>query len=152
MASKGLQTGIQVLLWVIIAGLSYVLYYSITKPYEAVERRAELTVLTRERMDQIRQLAIHYETHHDRYPSTLDSLLMYGRQDSLFLAQKDSLFGPGFVVDSLMYSPRDGRKPFIYAATDTTKVRTYLLEDPDSNDSIGTLASDITLVNAASWE
>ena len=151
MASKGLQTGIQIALWVVIFGLGYALYYSITKPYEAIERAAELTEMTRERMDNLRTVLINYENQYDRYPSTLDSLLMYANGDSTFLSIRDSIL-TGVVMDSLVYSPRDGRKPFTYANNDTTKVRTYLLEDPDSDDSIGTLASDITLVNAASWE
>ena len=61
MASKGLQTGIQIALWVVIFGLGYALYYSITKPYEAIERAAELTEMTRERMDNLRTVLINYE-------------------------------------------------------------------------------------------
>lgn len=151
MASNSLRVGLQILLWVLIIGLSYVLYRSITEPYELIERQQELTDMTRLRMDKIRQVAIHFETHHDRFPATLDSLSLYAMQDSAFLAVRDSIFGDGFPIDSLMYSPRTGKR-FAYAINDTSRVNTYLLEDPDSKDKIGTLLSDVTLVNAASWE
>ena len=151
MASNSLRVGLQILLWVLIIGLSYVLYRSITEPYELIERQQELTDMTRLRMDKIRQVAIHFETHHDRFPSTLDSLSIYAMQDSAFRVVRDSVFGAGFPIDSLMYSPRTGKR-FTYAINDTSRVNTYLLEDPDSKDKIGTLLSDVTLVNAASWE
>ena len=54
-------------------------------------------------------------------------------------------------LDSLKFSPRTG-KMWTYTANDTARVKTYLLEDPDSDDRIGTLLADITLLNAASWE
>jgi hypothetical protein len=56
-----------------------------------------------------------------------------------------------FPYDSLVFSPRTGKR-FSYAINDTARVNTYLLQDPDSNDKIGTLLADVTLVNAASWE
>jgi hypothetical protein len=31
-------------------------------------------------------------------------------------------------------------------------VETYLLQDPDSDDQIGTLSGDVTQTNAATWE
>jgi hypothetical protein len=36
--------------------------------------------------------------------------------------------------------------------SDTGRVETYLLEDPDTDDQIGTLTGDPTQANAASWE
>ena len=59
--------------------------------------------------------------------------------------------GTGFHPDSLIYSPRSGEE-FRYAVNDTARVKTYLLEDPASDDYIGTLEPDITRLNAASWE
>lgn len=151
MASNSLRAGLQILLWVLIIGLSYVLYRSITEPYKLIERQQELTEMTRMRMDKIRQVAIHFENRYDRFPSTLDSLAMYAMEDSAFLAVRDSILGSSFPYDSLVYSPRTGKR-FDYAINDTSRVNTYLLQDPDSDDKIGTLLADVTLVNAASWE
>ena len=150
MASNSLRVGLQILLWVLIIGLSYVLYRSITEPYEAIERQEAITEMTRVRMDKVRQVAIHFESRFDRFPGTLDSLILYARQDSAFRIVRDSVLS-GQMIDSLMYSPRTGN-PWVYSINDTSRVRTYLLKDPDSDDQIGTLLADITLLNAANWE
>ena len=150
MASNSLRVGLQILLWVLIAGLSYALYWSITEPYKEIERQEAITQMTRARMDKVRQVAIHYEAQNDRFPGTLDSLMMYAVQDSAFRTVRDSILGVQ-MLDSLMYSPRTG-KPWVYSINDTSRVKTYLLKDPDSDDQIGTLLADITLLNAASWE
>lgn len=151
MASGSLRVGLQILLWAVIAVLSYFLYLSVTEPYELIERQQELTDMTRMRMDKVRQVAIHYETQHDRFPSTIDSLMIYAQTDSLFVTKRDSILGQDISVDSLIYSPRTGKK-FVYAVNDTARVATYELKDPDSNDKIGTLVADVTQKNAASWE
>lgn len=151
MASGSLKTGIQLILWVVIAALGYFLYLSITEPYKIIERQKVVTEMTRDRMDKVRMVAIQYESQHERFPSTIDSLVIFAKMDSLFQTRRDSLLGAELNVDSLIYSPRTG-KMFTYTAVDTSRVKTYLLEDPDSDDKIGTLLSDVTLVNAASWE
>ena len=156
MASGSLRTGLQVLLWALIAALSYFLYLSISEPYEMIERQKELTDVTRMRMDKVRQVAIFYEARNERFPLTIDSLVLFAKSDSLFSVKRDSILGPSVTLDSLIYSPRTGKK-FEYAANDTSRVKTYLLTDPDPNhlgstDKIGTLLSDVTLLNAASWE
>ena len=118
----------------------------------AVKRAEALTEETRQRMDIIRQVAIHYETQYDRYPSSIDSLEIYAKQDSAFLLVRDSILSSLPSVDSLIFSPRNGQ-PFYYAINDTSRVKTYLLKDPLTADSIGTvIPNDVTLVNAASWE
>ncbi len=152
MASNSLRVTLQLVLWVAIIGLGYLLYYSITEPYKEVERAEALTELTRARMDRIRQVAIHYEAQNNRFPSSIDSLELYAREDSLFATVRDSILGESLPVDSLIYSPRSG-DPFYYAINDTSRVNTYLLKDPLTADSIGTtIPNDVTLVNAASWE
>lgn len=153
MASTGqnLRIVIQVILGIAIIVLAYWLYVSITKPYEAVERQQELTRITRSRMDDVRTALIRYNDVHGRYPLTLDSLVAFVQQDSVLSANPDSVFGTGFHPDSLIYSPRSGEE-FRYAVNDTARVKTYLLEDPASDDYIGTLEPDITRLNAASWE
>lgn len=116
-----------------------------------VERQEELTRQTRDRMSDIRTALIRYEEVHGRFPGTLDSLQMWIQTDSLIRVKQDSLFGPNFILDSLLFSPRTGRQ-FEYAINDTARVMMYELRDPDSDDRIGTLQPDPTELNAASWE
>ncbi len=131
--------------------LAYVLYISITEPYQVIERQKELTVLTRQRMDQVRTGLVLYERRNGHFPGSLDSLLIFVKMDSLLTIKADSIFGRGFLADSMIYSPRTG-KPFEYTLNDTSRVHIYLLKDPDSKDQIGSLTGDVTLLNAASWE
>ena len=149
--SQSIRVGIQVVLAIVIIGLAYWLYVSITEPWKVVERQAELTELTRERMDKVRAALIRYEERQSRFPATLDSLQMWVRTDSVIQLHSDSLFGRNFNPDSLIYSPRTGKK-FEYAVNDTARVMMYELRDPDSDDVIGTLEPDPTELNAASWE
>ncbi|BBM68407.1 hypothetical protein [Rhodothermus marinus] len=152
MATRGQITRIvlQIVLGVVIVVLAYYLYLSITEPYKAVKREQELTRLTRDRMSDIRTALIRYELLYDHYPPTLDSLVAWIRQDSFMMAKADSIFGPGFNLDSLIYSPRDGK--FEYVVNDTGRVEIYYLKDPASDDHIGSLEPDVTKLNAASWE
>lgn len=150
-SSSQLRTGIQVVLAIVIVVLGYILYESITDPYEQIQQQERLTELTRERMDNIRTALVRFENQNDSFPDSLSHLMEYLRQDSLVQTKADSIFGPGLVLDSLLYSPRSGN-PFEYAVNDTGRVQTYLLKDPDSNDQIGTLSGDVTQTNAANWE
>lgn len=150
-SSQSLRTGIQVVLAIIIIGLSYFLYRSITEPYERIQRQEQLTEQTRARMSGIRTALIEYERDSTTYPDSLDLLLPHVQRDSSLQVEYDSLFGNDFVIDSLLYSPRTGKR-FQYAVNDTGEVETYRLDDPDSNDHIGTLSGDVTQTNAASWE
>jgi hypothetical protein len=148
---RGLRIGIQAFLGVAIVVLTYWLYVSITEPYQVIAHQQELTRLTRHRMNDIRTGMIQYQQRHNRFPRELDSLVMFIRQDPVLSTRADSVFGPNFELDSLIYSPRSGRQ-FLLSVNDTARVHTYLLEDPDSRDYIGTLLPDVTLLNAASWE
>jgi hypothetical protein len=150
-SSRGFRVSVQAFLALIILGLSFWLYHSITGPYDAEERRQMLTQETRRHMDGIRKAMIRYQTVHGRYPSSLDSLGTFVKQDAILQNGAGTLFGPGFNPDSLPYSPRSG-KPFELIVTDTAGVETYLLKDPDSNDHIGTLTANVSRINAASWE
>ena len=150
-SSQGLRIGIQVALALIIVALAYWLYVSITEPYQVILREERLTDLTRQRMDHVRQAMIRFEADSSRYPMTLDTLVMYVKRDSAIQADSEEIFGPDFNPDSLIFSPRTGNR-FELAVNDTARVKTYLLEDPDSEDYIGTTASDVTQLNAASWE
>jgi len=101
-------------------------------------------------MSQVRTTLVQYEQLHNRFLSTLDSLEMWVKSDSTIMARWDSLFPAGLNPDSLIYSPRTGSK-FGYALNDTSRTSTYLLEDPDSDDHIGTTSGDVTQKNAESW-
>ncbi len=150
-SSRGLQLTTQAILGIVIVVLAFVLYDSITTPYEEVIQREEVTEQTRARMNDVRQSLILYERAHGRYVTSLDSLVMWIRTDSSMAARIDSLFGVGFDITSLPFSPRTGNM-FELAVNDTSLTNTYLLTDPDSGDFIGTLEDDITRLNAASWE
>jgi hypothetical protein len=150
-SSGTIQTVIQVVLALVIAGLAYVLYQSITEPYERIERQEAITEATRARMANIRTALVDYERDSAAYPDSLGLLLQHIRNDSILSARQDSVFGTQLNLDSLFYSPRTGTA-FSYAVSDTGRVETYLLEDPDTDDKIGTLTGDPTQANAASWE
>ena len=149
--SHGVQVAIQVALGLVIIALVYWLYVSITEPYEAVKVQKQVTEDTRGRMLDIRAAMIRYEDLNGRYLTSLDSLVDFIRVDSLYAVAADSIFGAGFVADSLPYSPRTGKR-FMLSVNDTARVMTYLIRDPDSDDRIGTLQPDVTKLNAASWE
>lgn len=150
-SSRRLQTGLQIVLGIAIVVLAYVLYVSITEPYDRVERQKEITEQTRERMRDVRTAMVQYERRNGRYITSLDSLVMWIRADSFMTATTDSLFGANTNLDSLIYSPRTG-KMFELAINDTTRVATYQLSDPDSDDAIGTTTGDVTRLNASNWE
>jgi len=149
--SSQIRIGIQAVLAVAILGLAYYLYYSITEPYERIERQQEITEQTRARMSNIRTALIDYERDSTGFPDSLDVLMKHIQGDSLLTNAQDSVFGGPINLDSLFYSPRTGNR-FLYTVSDTGRVETYLLEDPDSDDEIGTLSGDPTQTNAASWE
>ncbi|MFO8232870.1 MAG: hypothetical protein R6U20_09395 [Longimonas sp.] len=149
--SDRLRTTLQVVLAIVIAVLAYFLYYSITEPYEAIEREERLTEEVRNRMVDIRTALNRYETDSTTYPDSLDQLMEHIERDTALLDNRDSLFQTSFELDSMFYSPRSG-DPFVYTLSDTGQVPTYLLESPDSDDQIGTLTGDPTRTNVTSWE
>lgn len=151
--SDRLRTTLQVVLAVVIAGLAYFLYYSVTEPYEAIEREQRRVEEVRNRMTDIRTALNRYERDSTTYPDSLDQLMAHIERDTELLENRDSLFQTSFELDSMFYSPRNG-EPFTYTLSDTGQVATYLLEAPapDSTDQIGTLTGDPTRTNVASWE
>jgi len=150
-SSGAIQTGVQVILGIVIIGLAYFLYQSITEPYDRIERRQLMTEQTRVRMGHVRTGLIDYERDSASYPDSLNLLLQHIRRDSILSTRQDSIFGTSINLDSLLYSPRTGNR-FQYTVSDTGRVETYLLEDPDTEDEIGTLSGDPTQANAASWK
>ncbi len=149
------NTVVSIGLLVIIIGLTYWLYHTITSPWEEVQRDREITEQVRHRMANIRDALRFYERDNDKFPETLDTLVVWLNTDSLMVAARDSLFkerpsSRSFIPDSLVYSPRTGNQ-FTYELNDTLRPNIYLLRDPDSNDRIGSLERT-TLRHAASWE
>lgn len=157
MASQGqkqgraTQTILQIFLLVVILGLSYWLYWSLTAPYKEIRRQEAVTAQTRQHMQKIRTALIRFEDVNGRFTADLDSLVMFLRTDSLYQARSDSMLGPGFDLSTLPFSPRTGNR-FQLSVNDTSRVQTYILRDPDSDDYIGTELPDVTLLNASSWE
>ncbi len=159
LANDTTRTVVQVVLALVIVALGYLLYQSIRGPQVAFEREQALNQLTQERMGFIRDGMRGYEFQYDRYPSTLDSLLMAIRSDSFMVAKRDSIFGleEGMTLDldSLLYSSRGGdRFNLSVVRDDSTGVTVYLLEDPNSDNFVGTDNPDRAagMLNAASWE
>jgi hypothetical protein len=149
--SAQIRIGIQVVLVFLILGLSYYLYYSITEPFDRIERQQQITEETRARMSNIRTALIDYERDSTSFPDSLQVLRLHIQNDSILSTAQDSVFGGPINLDSLFFSPRTG-KQFQYTINDTGRVATYLLKDPDSEDQIGTLEPDPTQTHAASWE
>ncbi len=150
--SNGARIAIQVLLLIVIVGLAYWLYESITEPYAGLQRQEAVTQKVRDRMLLNRQVLIRFNQVNNRFPQTLDSVVLFARTDSMLVAGRDSLFGPGFTLDSLILSPRTGNR-FLYTASDTARPAYYKLTDPDKpEDFIGTDQGEITRINAASWD
>jgi type II secretory pathway pseudopilin PulG len=149
---------ISIILAIIIIGLGYWLYRSIIDPYQKVLDREQMTERVRFKMGTVRDALIQFESQTDSFPPSeggLDTLVQHLKTDSLMKLQADSLFQPmdstkQFNVDSLIYSPRTNKR-FEYSLNDTLSPPIYLLEDPDSEDKIGSLEST-TELNSASWE
>ncbi|MFN1834836.1 DUF350 domain-containing protein [Balneola sp. MJW-20] len=145
-----------IVLGIVIIGLSYWLYDSIVTPYKVVEERKAMTEKVRNRMMSVKDALIQYDSRMDEFPPTeggLDSLVQFLKTDSLMIVMGDSLFGRTFEVfnpDSLIYSPRPPYNKFQYTLNDTLRPPIYLLEDPDSDDSIGDL-NRTTMKNAPNW-
>lgn len=149
---------LSIVLGVIILGLFYWLYDSIVGPYQKVIEQQAMTERVRHNMENVRDALQQYKQNKGEFPPSeggLDSLTSFLKSDSLMIANGDSLFKPMapdvYNPDSLIYSPRPPHKKFQYALNDSSRPPLYLLEDPDSDDKIGSLEKT-TLLNAATWE
>lgn len=146
-----------VVLGIIILVLAYWLYDSLTTPYQQVLAKQAETEQVRNRMLSVRDALVQYEIKHKKFPPTeggLDTLINYIKTDSMMISIGDSLFGKsfpaGFVPESLIYSPRPPHNKFIYTLNDTIRPVLYLLEDPGSDDKVGSL-DRTTMRNAPNW-
>ena len=151
MSSRQIRIGLQIFLAIVIVVLAFILYDSITSPWEAVEQEEQLTEDTRERMSALRDAIIDFERTEGAFPESIEVVLAYIEDDDELREEFAERFGEDFDLDSLLYSPRSGER-FEYAMQDTAEAATYRLDDPETDDYIGTLTGDVTQTNAASWE
>ncbi len=150
---------ISLVLGIAIIALGWWLYRSIVDPYQEVIEREQMTERVRHQMGYVRDALVEYERDKGDFPPTeggLDSLVQYLKTDSMMVADGDSLFMPlnpnsTYNPDSLIFSPRPPHKKFEYTLNDTLRPQIYLLEDPDTDDRIGSL-EQTTMLNAGSWE
>lgn len=146
---------ISALLIIVIIGLGYWLYESITGPYQKVLREKQMTKKVHLRMSNVRTALIMYKNFKKNFPPNLDSLVVFLKTDSTAVAKGANIFKRHvgkYNPDSLIYSPRPPHHEFYYARNDTINPELYLLRDPDdSTNTIGSL-HNTTLLNAASWE
>ncbi len=150
--SKGASIAVQLILVLVIVGLGYFLYESITTPWEERELIIEQREEVRQRMSDVRQVLIRHNQVNGRFPSTLDSVKIFAETDSSLLADRDQIFGSGYTFDSLLLSPLSGER-FTYTASDTGRVKYYHLGSPDyPADFIGAKGPEVNKLNVASWE
>jgi hypothetical protein len=147
---------ISIFLILIIIALSYVLFDSIVTPWQKEMAKRKLTDDTRFRMTLVRDALINFQARHPegKFPSTLDSLVIFLKTDSLMQVRGADLFTEpvrGYQPDSLIYSLRPPHEKFVYSVNDTIRPPLYLLKDPGSDDAIGSLER-ITLLNAPNWQ
>ncbi len=138
---------------VVIIGLAWLLYDSIVSPYQQVLDQREVTDQVRHRMTVVRDALVEHQRRNSAFPESLDDLVEWLKTDEDMATVGDSLFAfrppATYDPDSIPYSPRTGNR-FVYALNDTLRPNIYLLEDPDSDDAIGSLERT-TLLNATNW-
>lgn len=147
---------LSIIFGIIIIFLAYWLYDSIVTPYQTVIQKQEMTNRVRTRMLTLKDALVQYESKYGHFPPTeggLDSVVLYLKTDSTMLAIGDTLFAlkpPSvYAPDSLIVTPRSGSR-FTYTLNDTLRPPLYLLEDPDTDDKVGSLERT-TMRNAPNW-
>lgn len=145
------------LLGITIILLSWLLYDSIVTPYKVVEEQKAETERVRTRMLTLKDAIVNYEARYGHFPPTdggLDSVVTYLSTDSLMISMGDSLFRQmpplQYSPESMVVSPRDTSLRFLYTRNDTIRPPLYLLEDPMTDDAVGSL-SRTTMRNAPNW-
>lgn len=139
-----------ILLIVVIGVLTVWLYTTITGPWKEVQAKQAETQQVRDRMLAVNDAIRYYNDQQGRYPASLDSLVIFLRNDTFFQQHTDSLLrNRQFNPNDFTQSPRSGNS-FEYALNDTVRPQLYLIQDPDSDDRVGTL-SKVTDRGAPSW-
>ncbi len=147
---------LSIVLGIVIIALSWLLYDSIVTPYQEVKEREAETERVRNRMLTLKDALVQYESTFGHFPPTeggMDSIVVFLQTDSLMIAMGDTLFPQIYPLtyspESMVISPRTDEQ-FIYTHVDTTRPPLYLLQDPGSDDEIGSL-SRTTMRNAPNW-
>lgn len=144
---------VDILLVIVIVGLSAGLWYVIWSPGQKLAREEDMKWESRSRMAALRTAQIEYFSAKQTYTANLDSLLMFV-QDSVPQHRRDSLFTKlyltSFSFDSLRHTPKS-LQPFVLAVDDTSAVPRYSITDPDGYGYISSL-SNPDEHNKASWE
>lgn len=148
---------LSVVLGIVIIALSWLLYDSIVTPYKVVKEREAETDRVRTRMLTLKDALVQYESVYGHFPPTeggLDSIVTFLQTDSLMVAMGDTLFRQAppltYSPESMIVTPRESGARFTYTHIDTTRPPLYLLEDPDTDDAVGSL-SRTTMRNAPNW-
>lgn len=146
-----------IVLGILIIFLAWFLYRSVVDPYQAVLEEERMVERERHQMEQVRDALVQYRERRGNFPPTdggLDSLIAFLKNDSLAVANGDSMFAPlppsTYDPDSIVFSPRPPHNRFEYALNDTMRPQIYLLENPGSDDRIGDLERT-NLLNAPNW-
>ena len=144
-------------LGIVIILLSWLLYNSIVTPYKVVEEQKAETARVRTRMLTLKDAIVNYEARYGHFPPTeggLDSIVTYLSTDSLMISMGDSLFRQipplHYSPNTMVVNPRDTSLRFLYTRNDTIRPPLYLLEDPMTDDAVGSL-SRTTMRNAPNW-
>lgn len=141
---------ITILLLIVILGLGYWLYISITGPWQEVQKERQMTEQVRDRLMQVNSAIRYFNDRNNQFPPSLDSLMTFLQQDSVFQSNPTEILNVReFNPDTFFESPRTGNK-FNYALNDSARPPLYIIEDPDSDDHVGTLTR-ITDRGAPSW-
>ena len=141
---------LSIVLLIVIIGLGFWLYTSITGPWKEVQEERRVTEQVRNHMTAINNAIRYHNEQRGRFPANTDSLIIFLETDSLFQADPNEILRNRNVnLGNLLRSPRTG-SVFTYALNDTVRPPLYLLEDPDTDDRIGTLTR-VTDRGASSW-
>lgn len=104
-------------------------------------------------MSVVRDALVEHQRREGEFPESLDDLITWLKTDDDMIAMGDSLFAfmppDQYNPDSIVFSPRTGNR-FQYTLNDTLRPNIYLLEDPDTDDAIGSLERT-TYLNATNW-
>lgn len=146
---------VDVILIVVILGLTYVLFRVINDPGERLAYEEDMKWESRARMSALRTAQVEYFNYKRTYTGNFDSLFTVLR-DSMPQDRFDSLFTESelylteFSFDSVRHAPKS-LKPYDIAVDDTSEVPRYRIDDPDGFGYISSL-SDPDEHNKASWE
>ncbi|WP_068472318.1 hypothetical protein [Saccharicrinis aurantiacus] len=92
-----MKTVIQIILFLVIAGLAYAVVESVQKPIRFQKSHKMRSTEVIERLKDIRTAQVAYKTRYDKYTGSFDTLINFVKTDSLQLVKKE-----GSLSDSLV--------------------------------------------------